>query len=210
MNKVISSIFFGRGNALSGAIAFGIVALIALGCTCGKNFDLSNLGKDNSNSTRSSSNIFDDKGKNTGDTKTRSTGQKPDPQKDGLIPPSDDQLQALVKETMLDFNDAVKEGNFDNFYSKISKVWQKQTSSDQIKNGFQEFIDGRANLDAIEDMDATFSTRKVSTQSGYKVLDVAGEYATSPSPSTFDLEYIAEGHDWKLFKIQVYTTVYKH
>ena len=209
MKKVISNLLFGRGNALSGLIAFGVVALIALGCTCGGK-DLSELGKDNSNSTKSSSNTFgDDKDKTTGDTKTRSTGQKPDPQKDGLIPPADEQLQALVKETMLDFNDAVKEGDFDDFYSKISKVWQKQTSSAQLKAGFQEFIDGRANMDAIEDMDATLSTRKVSSQSGYKVLDVAGEYATTPIASTFDLEYIAEGHDWKLLKIKVYTAVHR-
>jgi len=207
MKNVISKLVFGRGNALSGLIAFGVVALIALGCTCG---DLSNVGKDNSNSARSSSNTFGDKDKEPGDTKTRSTGTKPDPQKDGLIPPADAQLQALVKETMLDFNDAVKQGDFDDFYSKISKVWQKQTSADQLKSGFQEFIDGRANMDSIEDMDATLSERKVSTMAGYKVLDVAGEYATSPSPSTFDLEYVAEGHDWKLLKIKIYTTVYKH
>jgi len=51
MKNVISKLVFGRGNALSGLIAFGVVALIALGCTCG---DLSNVGKDNSNSARSS------------------------------------------------------------------------------------------------------------------------------------------------------------
>ena len=42
---------------------------------------------------------------------------------------------------------------------------------------------------------------------GYNLVDIKGDYDTSPIKTTFDLSYIQEGSDWKLFKIQVYTGV---
>jgi len=54
MKHTIVAILFGKDTKFSGIIAFSVVAMIALGCTCGKNFDLANLGKtDNSSSTAS-------------------------------------------------------------------------------------------------------------------------------------------------------------
>lgn len=202
MKRVISNIIWGRGNALSGVIAFGVVGLIVLGCTCGKNFDLSNLGKENSNSSRTSTNTFGD-----GDSKRKTDVEKPDASK-GLIPPSDDQLQVMVRETMLDFNDAIAKDDFNDFYSKICKEWKQQTTPDGMKVMFQKFIDGRASFKEISDMNASFTTRKVSKDGQYKTLEVDGEYATSPNPTTFELNYLAEGTEWKLSKIRVVTTIY--
>ena len=58
MKNLISNLVFGRGNKLSGLIAFAVVAMIALGCTCGKSLDLGNLatGNSTSNDSRTSSN----------------------------------------------------------------------------------------------------------------------------------------------------------
>ena len=201
MKKIIAKIMLGRGNALSGAIAFGVVALIALGCTCGKNFDLGNLGTENSNSGRTSSNnIFGDPDKKKG------SGTKPTVS-DSLIPPADDQLQYLARETMLDFNKAIADEDFTDFYSTISSVWQKQTTPQGMKTNFQGFIDGKASFGEISDMDATLTTRQVSKEGKYKFLEVDGEYATSGNPTTFELKYLAEGKEWKLFKIKVVTTI---
>lgn len=202
MKKVILNILFGRGNALSGLIAFGVVALIALGCTCGKNLDLGNLGTENSNSSRTSSNTFGD----SPDSKRRAGETKPDAS-DGLIPPPDEQLQYLARETMLDFNDAIAKADFTDFHSNICKPWQKQVTPDGMKAMFQRFIDGKASFGGIRDMDASFSTRKISKDGQYKILAVEGEYPTSPNPTTFELNYLAEGSDWKLSKIKVVTTI---
>jgi hypothetical protein len=110
-----------------------------------------------------------------------------------LIPPPDDQLQYLARETMIDFNDAIQKADFEDFYSNICKPWQKQTSPEAMKQMFQSFIDGRASFGEISDMDASLTTRKISKDGSYKILAIEGEYPTSPNATTFELNYLAEG-----------------
>lgn len=202
MKKLINEIIFGKNAKISGLIALAVVGSIALGCNCGKSFDLSNLTSENSNSSRTSSNTSGD----GTDQKRRSGETKPDTS-NGLIPPPDDQLQYLARETMLDFNDAIAKADFTDFYSNISKEWKKQITPDVMKQSFQGFIDGKASFGEISDMDATLSTRKITKQGQYRILAIDGEYPTSPRATTFELSYLAEGSEWKLFKIKVVTTV---
>lgn len=193
MNRLI----FGRDN-FSFIIAFAIVALIALGCTCGKNFDLSNIGKKEDNTSRASSSPTSDE-----PDSSRTEGSKPNAST-GTIP-SNAELQYLVRETMLDFNDALQQADFTDFYSKICKPWQKQVTPDGMKQMFQTFIDNNVSLSGVRDVDANFSTTNIKKDSGYKILELVGEYPTSPSPTKFELNYLAEGSDWKLSKIKVET-----
>jgi len=203
MKKVISSIIFGRGNALSGLIAFGVVSLIALGCTCGKDLDLGNLGTSNSNSTRTSSNTPFGEGP-ASSPKTTSTTHA-DASKGEL--PSDDELQELAKETLLDFDKAVSSADFSDFYSHIAKEWQKQTSPEKMKDSFQAFIDKSISIKDISSLDASFSPApSVGRELGFKTLIVEGKYSTNPNLTKFELNYIANGKDWKLSKIVVDTT----
>jgi hypothetical protein len=202
MKKVISNIVFGRGNALSGLIAFGVVALIALGCTCGKNFDLSNLTKDNSNTTRTSSNTFGD-GPSSSPRSPSTTHA--DASKGEM--PAVDELQWMAKETLLDFDSAVQKADFTDFYSHISKEWQKQTTPESMKTTFQGFIDKSISIKDISSLDAEFSpSPSIGREVGFKTLMVEGKYSTSPNLTKFELNYIANGKDWKLSKIVVDTT----
>jgi hypothetical protein len=199
----IWNILFGRGNKISGLLAMGIIAAVALGCTCAKDLNLGDLGKNSeSNTSRTAS--------NTSTTKSDSTdytvGSKPDASK-GLIPPDDDELQYLARQTMVDFNDAIAKADFNYFHSTICKPWQKQVSADEMKNMFQRFIDGKASFGEVSTMDATLTTRKVRKEGSYKILEVNGEYPTSPNTTSFELNYLAEGSDWKLSKIKVETTI---
>lgn len=204
MKKFVSDIVFGRGNALSGLVAFAVVALV-LGCSCGKNLDLGNLGKDtgnSSNTTHTSSNTFGDAPSSP--PKTTST-TKSDASKGEV--PAESELQAMAKETLLDFNSAVKKADFSDFYSHISKEWQKQTSPDSMKTTFQSFIDKGIKIDDIGSLDAQFSpSPSIGREVGFKTLMMEGKYATSPQVTKFQLNYIANGKDWKLSKIVVDTT----
>ena len=198
MKNGLRKLIFGRDQG-SFLIALAVVCLIALGCTCGKNFDLSNIGKE-SNTTRTSSSPTSDE-----PASRRTEGTKPDAS-DGLVPPEDSQLQYLVRETMLDFNDALQKEDFTDFHSNICKPWQKQVTPEGMKQMFQSFIDGNVSFSNVQDVDAEFTTRKVSKNGQYKILEVNGEYPTSPK-TTFELNYLAEGSDWKLSKIRVETMV---
>jgi hypothetical protein len=202
MNKLIGKIINGKDNRLNGLIALAVVLSIALGCNCGKTFYLDNT---TSSSNSTSDNPFATNTSSSNTTTTRAGESKPNASKGAL--PTDGEIQYLVRETMLGFNDALQQEDFTAFYSTISKQWQKQTTAESMKTSFQSFIDGEANFGEIRSMTADVEEKKTRKQSGYNVFDVKGKYNTSPIATTFDLSYIAEGSDWKLFKIQVYTGV---
>lgn len=198
MNRISRKLIFGRDNILSGLIAFCIVSLIALGCTCGKNFDFANIGKE-SNSSNTIISTSDSP------TTTKPTYKKSDASKGEM--PSDAELQDMVKTTLLDFNSAVQQEDFSTFYSNICKPWQKQTTAEGLKTTFQGFIDKDISIASISSLDADFSPApEIGREVGFKTLKLAGKYATSPNVTKFELNYIPDGKDWKLSKIVVDTT----
>jgi hypothetical protein len=183
---------------MNGLIAFAIVGFIALGCACPKDSNTSSTSNSSSDNPFGSSNQSDT-------TTTRAGETKPDASKGAM--PTEGELQYLVRDTMLSFNDAIQSADFSSFYSDISKQWQKQTNAEELETQFQSFIEGKANFGEIKDMTAEIKSKSTRKQSGYNVLDVKGEYPTKPIATTFDLSYVAEGSDWRLFKVQVYTGV---
>lgn len=194
MKKIINNILWGRDNRSTGLIAFTVVGFIALGCACPKDSDKSNTSSDNPFASNQS---------DTGSTRPGET--KPDASKGAM--PTDGELQYLVRDTMLSFNDAIQSADFNSFYSDISKQWQKQTSADEMETQFQSFIQGKANFGEIKNMTAEIKSKSTKKQSGFNVLEVKGEYPTKPITTTFELSYVAEDSDWRLFKLQVYTGV---
>jgi len=203
MKNILNKLVNGRDNRLSGLIALAVVLSIALGCNCTKDFDLNNS---NSSSNSSSGDPFASNSSSSNSSSTSRAGEsKPNASKGAM--PTDGELQYLVRETMLGFNDALQKEDFSDFHSGISKQWQKQITPEAMKSSFQSFIDGQADFGEIKSMTADIEDKTTRKEAGFNVLDVKGKYDTSPIDTTFDLSYIAEGSDWKLFKIKVYTGV---
>lgn len=187
MKSLIPKLIFGRDNRLSGLLALGIVALIALGCTCGKDLDLANLGK-NANSTAANT--------STDDSDTD----------DGV--PSKDLLDALVAETTADFNYAITLNDFSKMYEKASSDFKGTYSEAEFKNTFKEFVQKKRVIAPIlakaVTMDPELSPEPyIRTEQGLDILVVNGKYATKPVPVTFEYEYVKRNGDWKLLKLIV-------
>jgi hypothetical protein len=197
MKKIINEIIFGKNSMVSGMLALSVIAAIGLGCFCNKDkLNLSNTGTITPSETASPS-----------PSATKSY-VKADASKAQI--PSDDEMQDIVKKTLLDFNAALQKESFDDFYSTVSRFWQKQTSAEKMKSSFQAFIDGDADLSPISSMTAKINSGPEVTRSmGVKTLEVKGEYPTTPITTTFELEYVAEGKEWKLAGINVVTKVTK-
>jgi len=76
-----------------------------------------------------------------------------------------------------------------------------------MKDSFQAFIDKSISIKDISSLDASFSPApSVGRVLGFKTLIVEGKYSTNPNLTKFELNYIANGKDWKLSKIVVDTT----
>ena len=187
MKTLVSKLIFGTDKRLSGVIALSIIAMIALGCTCGKNFDLANLGK-NSNSTTANS--------SSDDTDTA----------DGV--PSKGLLDALVAETTADFNYAITVNDFSKMYAKASYDFQNTYTEEEFKNSFKDFVDKKRVISPIlskaVSMDPELSPEPfIRTEQGLEILVVKGKYATKPVPMTFEYEYVKRNDEWKLLKLIV-------
>lgn len=200
MKKFALDLFFGKDNRVSGFIAFTIIGLIVLGCTCNKDFKLDTNSTGNSGtfantSSSPSANTVSTPKKDVEDADA-STGKMP----------SDEQLQELARETVLDFNDAIQSEDFTAFHSKISKPFQKQASPERFKQVFAEFLNNNIDFKEVNDLQAEFSPAPaLGKESGYNVLSLNGSYATSPRRTKFELKYIPEGKEWKLIFIRIST-----
>ena len=206
----------GRNNKFNGLFALLVVCSIVLGCQCNKILDAAkkNSGSDNpptrngdtktpGNNPFANNTADDDKNGNEPPTYTKADASKKEI-------PTDAEMQDIVKNTLMDFNDALQDADFTEFYGKISKAWQKQTDPAKLKQGFKTFIDGRTDLTEIKPMKATFTTQpEIIKKIGYDMLNVKGEYPTPGLKTTFELQYVPEGKDWKLALIRVYAKIKK-
>lgn len=200
MKKFALDLFFGRDNRVSGVIAFTIIGLIVLGCTCNKDF---NLGTNNASNSGTFANTSSSPAVNT--ASTPKTDVKDADASTGKMP-SDEQLQEMARETVLDFNDAIQSEDFTAFHSKISKPFQKQASPERFKQVFAEFLNNNIDFKEVEDLTAEFSPAPaLGKESGYNVLSLNGSYATTPRRTKFELKYIPEGKEWKLIFIRIST-----
>lgn len=205
MKNTLHQIIWGKDKRFNGLIALGIVTLIVLGCNCNK---LNELAQNSSNTSTNPSNTFSPPNNTATAPKKDTTYTKADASKKEI--PSDAEMQEIAKATLLDFNDALQSEDFTNFHGKISNLWRKQTTPDKLKQTFQSFIDGQANMSSISSMDATFtSPPKIIRELGMNMLEAKGEYPTYPIKTTFELKYAAEGKDWKLTSIRVFTAIKK-
>jgi len=122
--------------------------------------------------------------------------------------PSDEKLQTLVKQTVMDFGDAVQSGDFDDFHKKTAKVWRDTSSPEKMLEAFKVFVDNKENFNfkrAIATLDANFSPAPaIEKVSGLDAMIVKGTYATKPA-TNFELKYTMDDGTWKLIGINIKT-----
>lgn len=193
MKQMIVNLLFGKNTKLSGLIAFSIVAVIALGCSCAK--ELGNLSEKDDSTTASNT--------TTGTNTSTKTVSQPDAST-GQVP-NDEQLQDLAKTTVLAFNDAIQSEDFTDFHRDIAKPFQKEASPERFKQVFKSFIDGNINLSEVRSLPAYMQPAIIDKSRGANTLKLKGSYTTTPRRTNFDLQYVPEGDDWKLIYIEINT-----
>jgi hypothetical protein len=123
-------------------------------------------------------------------------------------PPTDAESQALVKNSISEFADAVDKDDFKAFKANTSKEFQSQFSDEQLKTTFKSFTDQKADVVPIL-RDAAKMTPKFTTppavrdEKGYSILVANGSFDTEPATTKFTNEYVYQDGKWKLLKINV-------
>jgi hypothetical protein len=183
----LRSFVIGRGNVISGIIALSIIMLIALGCTCGKNFDLGNSST--TSNTSSGNNVFGDD--------------------DDSSDVDDNLAKATIKATTAQFANAISTEDFSSLYADTATEFRSKYSEDELKSQFSDFLRQKRQLLPIlataVAMDPEFtdgpSTRSEASET---VLSVSGKYPTKPLPMTFKYEYVKRQSKWWLLRLEVY------
>lgn len=188
MKTLARSLFVGSNNIVTGVIALAVVLSIALGCNCNKDFDLANLGKQDTPSNSAANSKTD----------TTSSSEVP----------SNSVVEGLVKDTISQFADAVDSGNFADLHSSASSDFQATYTVDQMATAFKSYTDKKRVvvpiLEKADDMNAKFKNEpSIRTEKGLKILMAEGEFPTKPFKTRFDFEYVNRGGEWKLLKLIV-------
>jgi hypothetical protein len=138
--------------------------------------------------------------------------------------PDQQTVRALIRDSMLRFNEAVKQKDFTEFFEKTSLAWQdqlvtgevsanpgtlrrvltekqKEIGAGRLQHAFQPFIDKEVNMDNIADKGPVLDGPPLVSTDG--LLLVSGHYETEPYKTFFALKYQYELPKWKLFGIDV-------
>lgn len=115
--------------------------------------------------------------------------------------PSERALEALVKTTLLTFNDANVTGNYEVFHAKLSKPFREQFSVERLARRFQEFSKEHVDFDVIAALKPGYDPGPKVDDEGRRL--VKGHFPTEPLRVNFDLAFIPSDGEWKLISIDV-------
>jgi hypothetical protein len=123
--------------------------------------------------------------------------------------PGPKQLDALVHKSMAQFNDAIRRGDFTDFYNGLSEQWKTGRRStgaimegvtpNILKNHFQGFIDKKIDLSPVANSTPVYDAPPHIDQDG--LLVAQGHFDVPPMRVEFSLGYAYELPSWKLVSI---------
>ena len=117
--------------------------------------------------------------------------------------PSERVLEALVKVSLLSFNDANVTGNYTVFHAKLSKPFRQQFSPERLEETFKDFARKEIDFEIIAAYKPVYEPEPRVDDEG-KLL-VKGHFPTEPARVVYDLKFIPSDGEWKLIGINVNT-----
>jgi hypothetical protein len=116
-------------------------------------------------------------------------------------PPDDKTLRRLVRDSLLEFNRAIRERSFSDLYKTVSAAWQAEVTEKQLQRAFQGFIDQDIDISIVSAQEPIFDgPPQIGSD---EVMAVSGHYATQPFQISFTLKFVYEAPRWKLFGLDV-------
>lgn len=117
------------------------------------------------------------------------------------IAPAMRPLEALVKSSLLSFNEANVTGNYAVFHARLSKSFRQQFPPEKLKEVFRQFNEKPIDLDIVAAMPPIYDQEP--TVDGDGKLTVKGFFATEPTRVNFEMDFVLAGDEWKLLRLNV-------
>ncbi len=115
--------------------------------------------------------------------------------------PPERPLEALVKASLLSFNDANVTGNYTVFRAKASKPFREQFPPERLEETFAEFREKNIDFDIVAALKPVFSPEPQVDSEGKLVLK--GYFPSEPTRVNFELDFIPSDGEWKLIRINL-------
>jgi hypothetical protein len=109
--------------------------------------------------------------------------------------------EALIKSTLMTFNDANVTGDYDVLHAKLSKPFRDKFSAERLKEAFKAFADAHVDFKIIAAKSPIAKEEPAVSDKG--VLSLSGYFDTMPSHVYYELEFIMSDGEWKPIKINV-------
>jgi hypothetical protein len=110
-------------------------------------------------------------------------------------------LEALVKGSLMSFNDANLTGDYRVFHARLSEPFRKQYTPTKLKETFKEFNEKNVDIDIVTAMTPTYDQPPYVDGEGRLVL--RGFFPTEPTRVGFEMDFITSDGEWKLIRINV-------
>jgi hypothetical protein len=110
-------------------------------------------------------------------------------------------LEALVKSSLLTFNDANVTGNYTVLHARISKPFAQKFPPDKLKEAFKDFNEKSIDIDVVSAMTPVYDEPPLVDPDGKLLLK--GHFATEPTRVKFELDFIPSDGEWKLIRLHV-------
>jgi hypothetical protein len=109
-------------------------------------------------------------------------------------------LEALVKGSLITFNDANMTGNYEVMRLRAAKPFEDKFTAADLHEMFKGFGEQEINIATVAGMDI-IEDAPSKVEDG--VLTLSGHFATNPLEVSYTLNYMVEGSDWALIGIDV-------
>lgn len=115
--------------------------------------------------------------------------------------PDEKEIKQMILRTLAQFDAAVQQRSFAEFYSDVSVAWKKQLTVGQLERAFQPFTNAGVRFGGLKEAEMQLDgPPSISTEG---VLVVNGHFHTAPYQVFFNMKFMYELPRWKLFGLDV-------
>jgi hypothetical protein len=115
--------------------------------------------------------------------------------------PGEAEVLRLIEASVLDFANAVNARDFTEFHANCAVSFQRQFSPERFAAAFRQFSDRGIDLTVLRGHEPELSEPPFINDDG--LLVAKGRYAVAPYSVPFELKYMFEDPEWKLFGIDL-------